>query len=486
MHQQGQIDLSKYSINKIRNELWTSYLLSERRCLRKACEWVEDLIFALPEAGEEKLLAKLGKELNDGYNAKFEHARVCFHLQEYERAAHILKDQLDDDESRFLHFFAKYKGAEKKRIDHMNEVTINIPKKAMSKFNELRDSIERSMDSKPPDGWLLYVYGLVLRKFELQKMAVEILVKSVNLQPNNWSAWYMLDALLENKEQLHELSLPSHLFRIFFYLMIRVNLDMVPEESWKYNSHKEVKNFMDRYFKDSLFVQTLECRSVGYQNSQYNFAIDSFESIRIKDPYRVEAMDVYSNLLFVRKSSKELSKLAYDMEKVAPFTAEANACIANSYSSREQHTKAIVYFTRALRINPDCSNSWTLIGQEYLEMKSIEKALQAYRHAITLNKRNSPAWLGLGNAFETLNGAPNVSAPNFSQCLYYYSQVARYRPKDHIMYMAMGCVYHRLDDLSMTVVCLKRAGPEGMQKLLTLCEENNISLDSIEESVQSQ
>lgn len=485
MLQQGHLDLNKFSVNKLRTELWTCHLLSERRCLRKACEWAEDLLFALPEEGEEKLLTKLEKDLFDctsNYNPKYEHAKMCFELQEYDRAAHVLRDQLHEDESRFLHYFSRYKGAEKKRIDLMNEVTTNISKKAMLKFSELRDSLERSMETSPPDGWLLYVYGLVLHKFKLQKMAVDVLVRSINQQPNNWSAWFMLTILIDSKNQLHSLPLPNHLFRIFFYCMIRLELDMTLEDTWKYNSSKEIKNFTDKYFRDSLFVQTLESKSIGYQNSGYNFAIQSFAHIRQKDPYRIEATEIYSNLLYVKKFRKELSKLAYEIEKVDPFTSESNSCIANSYSARDQHAKAIVYFTRALRINPDSSNSWTLIGHEYLEMKNTDKAIQAYRHAISTNKRDCRAWLGLGNTFETTNSSPTAASPNFSPCLYYYSQVARYRPKDHIMYMAMGCVYNRLDDFDLTVICLKRAGPEGMQKLVKICEENDITLESTEES----
>lgn len=477
------MDLSKLSVNKIRTELWTCHILSEQRCLRKACEWAEDLAFALPEEGEEKLLSKLEKDLNDttsDFNPKFEHAKMCFEIQEYDRAAHILKNQMDDDKSRFLHYFAKYKGAEKKRIDLMNEVTLNIPKKAMLKFNELRDSLERSMDKREPDGWLLYVYGLVLHKFKLQKCAVEILEKAINLTPNNWSAWHILSVIIDSKTTVHRLNLPNHLFKVFFYYLMRLDLDMSNDEPWVLVGSKESKNFLDKYFKNSLFIKTLAAKSLGYQSCKYEEAMEIFAQIRQEDPYRVDAMEVYSNLLYVRKMRKELSKLAYEIEKVDPFTSEANSCIANSFSAREQHTKAIVYFTRSLRINPDLSNSWTLIGHEYLEMKTIDKALQAYRFAISINKRDCRAWLGLGNTFETIMSSPNVTNPNYEPCLYYYSQVGKYRPKDQIMFMAMGSIYEKMGDLKQAIICFKRAGQEGLFKLAKLYETNDMREEAAE------
>lgn len=475
------MDLNKLSVNKIRTELWTCHILSEQRCLRKACEWAEDLLFALPEEGEEKLLAKLEKDLNfptGDFNPRFEHAKTCIELHEYDRAAYLLRDHLDDDKSRFLHYFAKYKGAEKKRFDLMNEVNITIHKKAMLKFNELRDSLERSMDRKKPDGWLLYVYGLVLYKFKLFESSIDVLVKAINLTPNNWSAWYMLSLLVDSRQQLNTMNLPNHLFKVFFYFMMRLDLDMSGEEPWVLVGAKETKNFLDKYFRDSLFIKTLRAKSLGYQSLKYDEAMDIFKQIRTEDPYRVDAMEIYSNLLYVKKMRKELSTLAYEIEKVDPFTSEANSCIANSFSAREQHTKAIVYFTRALRINPDLSNSWTLIGHEYLELKSMDKALQAYRFAISINKRDCRAWLGLGNTFETLMSSPTVSKPNYEPCLYYYSQVGKYRPKDQIMFMAMGSIYEKMGDIKQAEICFKRAGQDGLYKLAKLYEANDMTREA--------
>lgn len=480
------MDLTKLSVNKIRTELWTCHILSEQRCLRKACEWAEDLLFALPEEGEEKLLAKLEKDLNEpscDINPQFNHAKMCFELQEYDRAAHILRHQLHDDKSRFLHYFAKYKGAEKKRFDLMNEVNITIPKKAMLKFNELRDSLERSMEKREPDGWLLYVYGLVLYKFKLYKCAIDVLVEAINLTPINWSAWYMLSLLLDNRQQLDLLRLPHHQFKVFFYFMMRLDLDVAKDEPWTLVSLKDSKHYLDKYFKNSLFIMTLTAKNLGYQSLKYDEAMDLFARIRNEDPCRVDAMEIYSNLLYVNKMRKELSRLAYEIEKVDPFTTEANSCIANSFSARDQHTKAIVYFTRALRINPDLSNSWTLIGHEYLEMKSMDKASQAYRYAISINKRDCRAWLGLGNTFETLMSSPGVATPNYEPCLYYYSQVGKYRPKDQIMFIAMGSIYEKMGDLKHAIVCFKRAGQDGLFKLAKLYESHKMREEAAELSI---
>lgn len=471
--QLSRMELSKLSINKLRTELWTCHIASEQRCLRKACEWTEDLLYSLTEEGEEKLLSKLDKDFNDvttDFDPFFEQAKACFELQEFDRAAHIIRNRLHDDKIRFLYYFARYKAAEKKRIDLSSEVSAIIPKKAQIKYDELKDSIERSMEEREPDGWLLYVYGLVLHKFRHRKNAIHVIVKAINLTPVNWSAWYMLTTLITNKDQLYSLPLPNHLFKVFFYYMMRLDLDIPHSEAWIFFGAKEMKTFLDKYFKGSLFIKTLTAKSSGYQLSNYKEALEIFNQIRNEDPYRIDAMEVFSNLLYVRKMRQELAKLAYDIERVDPLTSEANSCIANSYSAREQHTKAILYFTRALRLNPDHLNSWTLIGHEYLEMKNMDKALQAYLYAISINKRDCRAWIGLGNTIETLMSGPNVSSPSYERCLYYYSQVSKYRPKDHIMFIAMGSVFEKMGEMNMAINCVKRAGQEGLCKLAKLYE----------------
>lgn len=442
------MDLSKQNINKLRTELWTCHLNCEQRCLRKSCEWAEDLLFALPEEGESKILSKLENEIIESrpYNPHLEHAKSCFELHEYDRAAHLIKDHsLDDDLSRFIRYFAKYKAAEKKRVDLMNEVTTHLPKKALLKFNELRDSLERSMELRQPDGWLMYVYALVLHKFNLRSNAVQVLEQAINMTPICWSSWYLMTLLVDSEKQLHALKLPEHPFKVFFYYMIRLDLDIKQHDPWILVGYKETKNFLDKYFKSSLFIKTIAAKTLGYEFNNYKDALTISAQIRQDDPYRLDSMDVYSNLLFITKNRKELAKLAYDVERVDPLTPEANNCIANSFTCREQHTKAIVYFNRALRLHPDHVNSWTLVGHEYLEMKSTDKAIQAYLYALSINKRDCRAWIGLGNTYEAIMSGPNVASPNYERCLYYYSQVGKYRPKDPIMMMAMRNVFEKMN-----------------------------------------
>lgn len=54
----------------------------------------------------------------------------------------------------------------------------------------------------------------------------------------------------------------------------------------------------------------------------------------------------------------------------------------NYYSLRSEHQKAVLYFQRALKLNPQYLSAWTLMGHEFMEMKNTNAAIQSYRQAI--------------------------------------------------------------------------------------------------------
>ncbi|XP_010225258.1 PREDICTED: cell division cycle protein 23 homolog, partial [Tinamus guttatus] len=79
------------------------------------------------------------------------------------------------------------------------------------------------------------------------------------------------------------------------------------------------------------------------------------------------------------------------------------------------------------------------MGHEYMEMKNTSAAIQAYRHAIEVNKRDYRAWYGLGQTYEILK------MPFY--CLYYYRRAHQLRPNDSRMLVALGECYEKLNQL---------------------------------------
>jgi len=113
---------------------------------------------------------------------------------------------------------------------------------------------------------------------------------------------------------------------------------------------------------------------------QYDEASRLYEELRQSYPFRLEGLDNYSNILYVTEERAMLSVLAQYAVEVDKYRPETCFIVGNYYSIKADHTRAIMYFQRALRLEPKYSGSWTLIGHEYLEMRAGESAINAYRY----------------------------------------------------------------------------------------------------------
>lgn len=133
-------------------------------------------------------------------------------------------------------------------------------------------------------------------------------------------------------------------------------------------------------------------------------------------------MDIFSNILFVLVSPnssnmKRTSSILFLQEDYHALASLAQKCIeiekyrfetcivvgkiisannslvtvvfllGNFYSIRNDHARAIQYFTRALRMNPDYPAAWILLGHEFVEGKNHAAAINAYREALGIVHR---------------------------------------------------------------------------------------------------
>ena len=110
------------------------------------------------------------------------------------------------------------------------------------------------------------------------------------------------------------------------------------------------------------------------------------------DPHRLDHVDTYSNILYVKERRAELSHLAHAVTKADKFIPESNCVVGNYYSLKGQHERAILYFQRALKLNNQCISAWTLMGHEYVELRNTASAVQCYRKAVEVSTRDYRAW----------------------------------------------------------------------------------------------
>lgn len=130
-------------------------------------------------------------------------AKSYFDVHEYDRSSFVLQT-CKSPKSIFLHLYARYIAGEKRR-DEDSEMVLGPMDGAVTVNKELPhilSVLEQIYGGKQreayteDDAWLLFLYGIVLRKMKNEEQARSVLITSVKLYPYNWSAWQELGATI--------------------------------------------------------------------------------------------------------------------------------------------------------------------------------------------------------------------------------------------------------------------------------------------------
>lgn len=97
---------------------------------------------------------------------------------------------------------------------------------------------------------------------------------------------------------------------------------------------------------------------------------------------------------------------AYNIDKNDPVSSFQLAYI---YKERKLYTQAIIYYTNALRINPNDMHSLLFIGTcEYKVNNKSENAIKYLKKALEINQNLPDAYQMLGDCYFNKNDAQNA------------------------------------------------------------------------------
>jgi len=381
------------------------------------------------------------------------YAKSCFDVKEYDRVAFILTN-CKGKKAIFLKLYAKYLSGEKKK----NDEAVDLEQKTHVKNTELSE-LEKTLSQMSQqglcDGFLLYLFGVVLAQNDRKQEALEVLISSVNTYPCNWSAWLELLTCFTTYEALqgiiHRIN-PSFM-RDFF--IAQASLDFHQSEKVK----DKFDNLLIPTFPKSCFPLYQKALS-HYYTREINEADLLFQKLSQMDPFNLEMMETFSHVLYIKEDRSRLSYLAHNAVKIDKYRSETCYIIGNYYSLRSEHEKALRYFERALKLNPNNASTWILLGHEFFEIKNANAAIEAYRKAIDVNPRDYRAWYGLGQGYELLK------MPFYT--LYYYQKAVALRPYDPRLWGVLGKCYEELDRIPDAIKCFERAIDEEGKALIVL------------------
>lgn len=139
-----------------------------------------------------------------------------------------------------------------------------------------------------------------------------------------------------------------------------------------------------------------------YERSAYAEAGEVFAKIKKIAPSRLEDMEVYSTVLWHLKDDMDLAYLSHELMDSDRLAPQAWCAIGNSFSLQREHDQAVKCFKRATQLDPKFAYGFTLQGHEHVANEEFDKALHAYRCAISADSRHYNGWYGLGQVYEKL------------------------------------------------------------------------------------
>jgi anaphase-promoting complex subunit 8 len=349
------------------------------------------------------------------------------------------------------------------------------------RVSEMRDPLERGSARNPNlprleaelraacergdlDAFGMYVYGAVLRGARGTGVvpprpggggggggggdaAHRMFVRSILLYPYNWSAWLDLGDLCvadpSIDEEVEDLLRPISDHWMYHFFCVHVFIENKANENAIVVIEKLANGIGDANGDDGgdggpsssgFFVQSAYLQSqlamAYYDVRDYDSAHEHFVALSEREPYRLDHMDAFSNVLYVKDQKVALSHLAHRSMTVDKYRPETCVVVGNYYSSRARHEKAVQYFQRALKLDRTYLSAWTLLGHEYIEMKNTAAAIEAYRRAVDISDREYRAWYGLGQTYEIMN--------MLLHALFYFRKAAALHPHDARMWCAIG------------------------------------------------
>ena len=375
-------------------------------------------------------------------------AKAYFDANEFLRAAHTLR-VARHHRGRFLRWYSLFLAGEKRKDERMLEesgggsaaVPTGKPRAVNEQLIVLYSELQPEAEAGRLDGFGHYVYGLTMRELQRPQDASAAFRQAACLCPCFWSAWTELAASLPDLDALATLQLPQHWMVNFF----RAHASLEAQQNIAAISLYEE---LLATFPSSTYLQC-QLAHAKYNLREFDDAQLSFEALLKSDPYRLDQVDTYSNILYVKESKRALSSLAHACVAIDKYRPETCCVIGNYYSLKAEHEKAVLYFRRALKLNRHFLSAWTLMGHEYVELKNTAAAVDAYRHAVDINPKDYRAWYGLGQTYEILT--------MYFYALFYYRKATALRPYDARMWCAMAGCYKLLNRKPDAIKCYQRA-----------------------------
>ncbi|XBW36859.1 hypothetical protein QEN19_002438 [Hanseniaspora menglaensis] len=322
-------------------------------------------------------------------------------------------------------------------------ISVAVPVNLPFILNEINTLIVANLQSEDLFALssLYFLKGVIFNKQGNKKKAIEALTNSLKLNPYNWEAFKEMSKCVDRVEEVSILldyiskeiqyTLLFEFFQIecWFFFFQASNRDIYIEKLTSLLS----------IFPTSKYL-IIKNATLAFELKDFVQSELLFDRLASMDEYSLEAMDLYSNILYVTGNLPKLKSLFVQAKIIDELSLECQIIAGNFESLMKNHEKAILHFKRAIKLitndSTQKSKVYTLIGHEFIEMTNHHAAIFSYRKATTLDSRNYSAWMGLGLGYDILK--------QYQFSIYYYQKCVSIKADDSRGWLSMAECYINL------------------------------------------
>lgn len=211
-------EIASINLSKVKQDIYRGIAECTKRGLIHSAKWLAGMNHGL-KTGEKISPSQCFQDTTFGIaDNEFDDymlAKTFFDVQEYDRSAYFTQNCVSAV-PKFLHLYATYMSKEKKRLDNLADTSHMNQTGSIKELNELLNILKAKYSQRSMDAYLLYLYGVVLKKLDLNDMAITVLLESVHAEPVLWSSWVELVPLISDRDKLANLNLPDHWMKHIF------------------------------------------------------------------------------------------------------------------------------------------------------------------------------------------------------------------------------------------------------------------------------
>ena len=212
---------------------------------------------------------------------------------------------------------------------------------------------------------------------------------------------------------------------------------------------RDPNNLDARKLLGRIYLRSLGDMQSGAQSSEVlKLAIEQFSEIVKLEPNNVDDHLLLGRLYII---NKDYVKAEGEFKAARTVQADSEEAVVNlAYLYNEEgDTKRAVEVLQSLPDSQRSSKLYSVLGYTFEQQRDFKQAMNAYRHAIEIDKDNLDAQRGLANS---LLGDNQIDA-----ALEQYKQVADADPQDVQAYIHMSDIYRRQGKFTEAMATIKKA-----------------------------